>query len=127
MRRARVAQEFGVLQGILWHQGESDATSDRANVYYEKLVSLVSCLRSEFSNPDLPFIVGELGQFGDNSKNRDVINQALRELPIHVKNTAFVSSINLTDQGDQLHFDANSSRELGKRYALAYLKLSGEK
>lgn len=41
----------------------------------------------------------------------------------NISNTAFVSSEGLTDKGDLAHFDAKSARELGKRYAEAYLEL----
>ena len=47
-----------------------------------------------------------------------------RRLPSEVPHTAFVSSDGLKHKGDKVHFDAESYRELGRRYAKAYLQLS---
>ena len=44
-----------------------------------------------------------------------------------VAHTAFVSSAGLHHKGDKVHFDAASYRELGRRCAQAYLKLTGDK
>jgi hypothetical protein len=41
-----------------------------------------------------------------------------------VPHTAFVNSDGLKDKGDKTHFDADSYRDLGRRYAEAYLKLN---
>ena len=40
-----------------------------------------------------------------------------------VPGVAYVSAEGLEDRGDQLHFSAASARELGRRYAAAYLGL----
>jgi hypothetical protein len=37
-----------------------------------------------------------------------------------------VSSSGLTHKGDELHFDARSLREFGRRFGLAYLSLDAE-
>ena len=47
-----------------------------------------------------------------------------RELPAKIPHTGFVSAEGLTDKGDQTHFDSESCREFGCRYAEAYLKLT---
>jgi lysophospholipase L1-like esterase len=51
------------------------------------------------------------------------VDRAHRELPQKVKFTAFVPADGLNHKGDKVHFDAAGYRELGKRYAAAYLKL----
>jgi len=38
-----------------------------------------------------------------------------------------VNSDGLSHKGDQVHFDSKSYKELGRRYAAAYLKLTGRK
>jgi hypothetical protein len=42
-------------------------------------------------------------------------------------NAAFVSAEGLTSNGDFVHFDNKSQRELGRRYAEAYLKLMDDR
>ncbi len=117
--RAKIAMQKGVLKGILWHQGESDNDPKKAEVYLEKLKTLVSNLRRDLNAPNLPFVAGEIGYF--NKEN--YINEIINKLPAAVENTAVVSAKDLTDRGDHLHFDTPSAQELGKRYAAALKKL----
>jgi hypothetical protein len=123
--RARLALKAGELKGILWHQGESDATDKLAAGYEGKLHDLIARLRKELKAPDVPFLAGELGRFRDvpRDDHREAVDKALRDLPTKVKHTAFVGSEGLAHKGDKVHFDAASYREFGKRYAAAYLKL----
>ncbi|MEI6948370.1 sialate O-acetylesterase [Paraflavisolibacter sp. H34] len=115
LRRARLAMQQGVLQGILWHQGESDNTRGRSALYLDNLKTLVRRLRTDLGLPDLPFVAGEIGYFNKDNYINPVVNQ----LPQQVPQTAVVSARGLTDKGDRLHFDTPSARELGKRYAAA--------
>ena len=79
------------------------------------------------SNPEITAAYGaaQLGKFTDVPWDafRTQIDQAHRALPQHVTRTAFVSAEGLVHNGDKVHFDADSARELGRRYAAAYLKL----
>jgi hypothetical protein len=45
---------------------------------------------------------------------------------MRVRLTAFVNSDALGHNGDFVHFDAAAYRELGRRYAAAFLKFSRE-
>ncbi len=109
LTRAKAAQELGTLKGILWHQGESNHNS--SDGYLEKLQKLVEDLRSDLNEPALPFVAGQV-------INVPEINDQIAELPKKVKNTAYVTSEGLKGS-DRWHFDSESMRELGKRYAEA--------
>lgn len=113
--RTKIATQKGVLKGILWHQGESDNDSVRAPQYLSKLKTLVERFRSDLNEPQMPFVVGEIGYFN----KANLINQYIDEVPQLIANTAVVSAKGLTDKGDHLHFNTVSARELGKRYAAA--------
>ncbi|MCW3091467.1 MAG: acetylxylan esterase [Ferruginibacter sp.] len=119
VKRTKIAMQKGVLKGILWHQGESDNNPAGAVVYMDKLKTLIKHFRSEFNNPNLPFVAGEIGYFG----KTDLVNKVIDSLPENVSHTAVVSAKGLTDKGDKTHFDAASARELGIRYAEAMKKL----
>lgn len=119
--RTKIAMQSGVLKGVLWHQGESDNSPQRVEVYMDRLKTLIQRLRTEFNNDKLPFVAGEIGYFKSTR-----INRVLNELPAIVPNTATVSAEGLTDGGDQTHFDTPSARELGKRYAIAMKKLQDQ-
>jgi hypothetical protein len=125
IKRANLALQSGTLKGILWHQGESDSSRELAPKYEAKLHDLIARFRRELRAPDVPFICGQLGQFADSPWNefKKQVDQAHRDLPKKVPHTAFVSSDGLNHKGDKVHFNADSYREFGKRYAAAYLKL----
>ncbi len=129
MARARVALPAGTLKAILWHQGESDATPERAPAYEAKLHALIARFRVTLDAPDVPFIVGQLGRFPDAPWDdaRQLVDAAHRALPGKVPRTAFVSSEGLAHTGDKVHFDAASLRELGRRYADAYASLTASR
>lgn len=118
--RMKIALQYGVLKGILWHQGESDNSPAAATVYLDKLKVLINRFRQDLNAPDVPFVAGEIGYFG---KKPAVINDVINELSKAVKHTAVVSAAGLTDKGDNTHFDTRSVQELGKRYATAMYQL----
>jgi hypothetical protein len=130
--RTRAAQKQGALEGILWHQGESDAGSEAtATNYAERLAAMVRDLRKELDAPDVPFVAGELGHFLAKEKAGKpsywpIVNEQLHLLPRLVEHAAVVSSRDLKPLADQVHFDSASLREFGKRYAGAMQKLQAE-
>jgi hypothetical protein len=124
--RARAAASTGTLKGILWHQGESDSSPDAAREHPERLRELVERFRRDLGMPDLPFLIGQLGRFASAlwSEGRVQIDSVHRLLATQLPDASFVSAEGLMDSGDGLHFNAEAARELGRRYAAAYLELS---
>ena len=123
--RARAAMKDGTLMAILWHQGESDSNAGAAPLYEQRLRALIERFRTELGNPTLPFIIGQLGRFDGNAWDapRVHVDSVHRALAAQMPNVAFVSSEGLKDKGDNTHFTAAGARELGRRYAEAYLRL----
>jgi hypothetical protein len=132
LERLRIAQKSGKLAAILWHQGESEAGSvERSAAYGENWIAMMEQLRKDAGAPDVPIIAGELGEYlytrsGGKSPHARVVNKQIMSLPDRMTNVAAVPSKGLTHRGDELHFDADSLREFGRRYAKAFLKLSPE-
>lgn len=126
VRRTRAAMPAGELKAILWHQGEADSNAEAAPHYEARLRSLIARFRAEFGNPTLPFIIGQLGHFEGRSWSDGYVqvDAAHRRVAADVSGARFVSSNNLKDGGDSLHFSADAARELGQRYAAAYLALA---
>jgi len=127
--RMRVALKSGRLRAILWHQGESDTGSEElARSYRERWTRLIESLRHDLGVPDVPVLVGQLGEFiypemGGSSVYARVVNEQLALIPLYVPKTAFVSAAGLMHKGDRVHFDRASLNEFGRRFALAYLTL----
>lgn len=123
VRRAKEAQKTGKLRGILWHQGEADAgTEEHVSTYRTRFANLIQHLREDLNAPEVPVVVGELGEFQKGKFTREM-NEQLALIPFVVPHSGFASSAGLTDKGDNTHFNSPSARELGRRYALAFLAL----
>ncbi|MEX2213010.1 MAG: sialate O-acetylesterase [Phycisphaeraceae bacterium] len=123
--RAARAMKQGTLKAILWHQGESDCNAAAAPKYQVNLADLIARFRKDLGTPDVPFIIGQLGQFPASPWNepKRTVDAAHQALAKESKTVAFVSSDELTCNKDNVHFDAASLRTFGKRYAEAYRKL----
>jgi hypothetical protein len=126
VRRARVGMKSGKLRGILWHQGEADSNPERAGTYRKRFEAFITRLRADLGAPDVPVVVGGLGEFygqGDRAESARTVNEQLATIPLVVPHSAFVSSAGLVHKGDSVHFDAASAREFGRRYAYVFLTL----
>lgn len=125
--RTKYAMNYGTLKGILWNQGESDCSPEKAVVYGKKLQALIDTLRLAFNTPNLPFIAAELPAFQIKTKTDSIslnqINLAINELKSSIKYYSVIKSDNLTHKGDTLHYNSVSARLLGKRYADEMIRL----
>lgn len=113
--RAKSAQQKGgIIDGILFHQGESN-NGDTS--WPNKVNTLVEDLKKDLGIGDIPFIAGELLYSGGCAGHNTLVNK----LPSVVKNCSVVSASGLTvDPSDtqwKLHFGHDSQVEFGKRYA----------
>lgn len=123
---AKFAMETSELIAILWHQGESDSYGGKYKDYYQKLNDLVTSFRKELSSPNIPFIVGGLGDylgksgFGRSCVEYDLINQELLKYAESNENCYFVTGANLYSNPDGIHINAESQRRFGLRYFEAY-------
>ena len=108
-------------EAIIWHQGESNR--DNYKNYIARLRTLTEDYRRDLNTPELPLIVGEIGEW--NPKNR-FISEKIKLIPDSIPNAYLVSSQNLKNI-DEFHFDTASQREFGKRYAAKYLELLTKK
>ncbi|MDR3007239.1 MAG: sialate O-acetylesterase [Sphingobacterium sp.] len=127
MFQAKLAQRSSQLTGILWHQGENDSSVELAAKYGEKFDIIINALRKQLGVPDVPLIIGAIGDFlpngvfGAHFKDYHLVNSDLRKYAASHNNCNFVSAKGLTANEDQIHFNALSLRKLGLRYYQAFL------
>ncbi len=123
--RVKLAMKSGVLKGILWHQGESDAKPALAAEYEQNLHALIARFRDQLNSPSVPFIAGQMGKFPERpwDEDRKRVDAVHQRLPSSVAATGFVVSDGLSHKGDFAHFDTSSYRTLGHRYFEAYRSL----
>ncbi|WP_278468581.1 sialate O-acetylesterase [Gimesia maris] len=123
VKLAKENQKKGVIKGAIWHQGEGDSSNPKLyNSYQKRLSGMIADLRTDLGEPEMPFVMGELGEFFTRP-GAPTVNQALHGIAKEVPATAVASSKGLPAKSDQVHFNAESEREFGKRYAAQMLKL----
>ncbi len=120
--KAAIAKQYGIIKGILWHQGESDANEKDIPHYKERLRELFTKFRSAVSIDNLPVLLGELGSFSKDKEHFSLINKAIHDYSSEDKNTAVISTGDLKDKGESLHFNSRGQRIMGKRFAESYLR-----
>ena len=104
------------IDAIVWHQGESDAGLPPGR-YAQMLTAFIDRLRTDFKQPRLPIVIGEVF---DNHR-RDNVRQDERDVSRSLKNVYFASSEGLKTIDPGTHFNAASQIEMGRRMAAALL------
>lgn len=123
--RTKEAVKKGVLSGVLWHQGESDTGKpELVKAYPEKFIAMIASLRRDLGAEKVPLLIGELSR--QNEKYAD-FNANLPGIVSKLQPCALVKSDGLKLGRDNLHFDSQSLRTFGSRYAVSYLKLADGK
>ncbi len=116
---------FGVIKGILLHQGESNPGdqewSEKVKGIYDNLMKDLNLKAGE-----VPLLAGETVNADQEGKCAG-FNQIMARLPQTLPNSHVVSSAGCTCHPDRLHFNPAGSRELGKRYAEKMLTVLGYK
>lgn len=108
------------VAGILWHQGEKDSTIVGAAPefgYRDKLVAVLQAFRERLG--DVPIVLGEVAQRSVYTTN---INAQIHAASALLPNSVVVSTGDLTTI-EGIHFDAASTRLLGRRYYEAFTTL----
>jgi hypothetical protein len=122
---AKLAQKDGVIKGILLHQGESN-TND--TLWPQKVKGIYDNLVKDLNlNPDhVPLLAGELvnaDQGGACASMNSIIDKLSQTIP----NSYVIYSKGCIKTPDNLHFNAEGYRLLGKRYAIKMLSILGYK
>jgi hypothetical protein len=119
-QKVSLGKEYGEIKGILWHQGESDANASNIPKYKDRLTLLIKRFREVVGNDQLPVVLGELGSYSANPESWLKINEQSRLYVQTDKNSAIVKTDDLKNRGDNIHFDSEGQRTLGRRYADAF-------
>ena len=121
----RLAMRTSKLQGVLWHQGESDCHPEEQILYFQRLAKMIDAFRKELDLPQLPFLIGGLGDFLQEHGLPLYleINASLEAYAEQDENCAFVSAKGLGANPDNLHFSATALQEFGYRYFDAFQAL----
>jgi hypothetical protein len=122
---AKLAQQDGVIKGILLHQRESNPNDSlwtkKVKVVYDNLLKDLNLKAKK-----VPLLAGETVN-ADQGGVCAGMNKIIATLPEMIKNAYVIPSAGCTDAADNLHFNADGYKEFGKRYAEKMLSLMGKK
>ena len=120
LKRVRRAMKDGTLKDFLWQHGETDAASyTAATTYGDRLQRMIADMREQLGQGDVPFVAGKVSRLLplDRFPATDLVNSGIDALPKRVNAFGIVSTDGLNMMADGVHFDGQSSRVLGKRFA----------
>ena len=121
---AKIAQQSGVIKGILLHQGESNngqtAWLQKVKTVYERLLTDLN-LKAE----DVPLFAGETVN-ADVNGTCSAHNAIIAQLPSVIPTSHVVYSNGCPCASDNIHFTVSGYRTMGKRYAYEALRVMGK-
>ena len=121
---AKKAQEDGVIKGIIFHQGETDAGDGQ---WPSKVKAVYNRILKDLGlEGGIPFLAGEVLRSGM-SKGA---NNNIAKLPQQSKNFYVISSEGFNQalgDGQNVHFTSQEYRDFGKRYAEKMIEVLGDK
>jgi hypothetical protein len=118
---AQLAQQDGVIKGILLHQGETNTGDAQWPSYVKKIYNDMLTdlsLRAD----SVPLLAGEVLSAEGNCCSG--MNTIINRLPDTIPSAYVISSDGCTAQ-DNAHFDSEGYRILGRRYGVKMLSLMG--
>jgi acetyl esterase/lipase len=115
---AKIAQETGVIKGIILHQGESDNGSSTWTTQVATFYNNI-CKDLGLDPKKTPLIAGQMVEGGSCAGHNSVIAQ----LPSKITNCGIVETSGIPGESDRLHFTHDGYTELGKRYAQKMISL----
>jgi hypothetical protein len=120
---AKLAQQDGVIKGILLHQGESNTGDkewpNKVKGVYDNLITDLN-----LDPQQVPLLAGEVVN-ADQGGVCASMNTIIDQLPQTIPNCYVISSKGCTCRSDHLHFNPAGYREFGRRYGVQMLSLLG--
>lgn len=118
---ALLAQQDGVIKGILLHQGETNTGNANWPGYVKKIYNDMLADLS-LSAESVPLLAGEVVSADGNCCSS--MNTIINSLPDTIPTAHVISSSGCTAM-DNAHFDSKGYRKLGRRYGVKMLSLMG--
>lgn len=100
------------LAGLIWFHGFSDAFNDGfRNTYEENLQNLITDLRTDLDEPDLPIVIVEMGAGGENARTEELEMREIQQRVVNANNfTAYCETAKF------ITFDTESTTQGQNRY-----------
>ncbi|GIU75520.1 MAG: hypothetical protein KatS3mg004_2607 [Bryobacteraceae bacterium] len=116
LRRIRLAG--GRVRGVLWYQGESDASEKAAPLFEEKFRRFIETLRQDTGQRDLPFYYVQIGRHVANAPAApwNMVQDAQLRVERQLPNLWMTTCVDC-ELDDGIHVGTDDLRLLGRRLA----------
>jgi hypothetical protein len=107
------------IAGVLWYQGESDCNEVAAPLYTGRMKKLVAAMRRDFKQPNLPFLLVQIGKVfgtGWNATCWNSVQDQQVQLKKLIRHYDVVAAIDLP-LDDIIHIGTGGCERLGARLA----------
>lgn len=111
--RTQLALKDGVLEAILWRQGESDLDDKKLETYSDKLVRLFQNIRHDLQVNNAPILIGEIYVPGKEKEVLALKQEQLKAIS-QLGTACFVPIQDVRFNKDKIHFDRQSQIQQGK-------------
>lgn len=115
----RIQAVGGKIRGVVWYQGESDASPQRVPAFAQKFEDLIAAFRLDAGDPKLPFYFVQLGRYinANNQAEWTAIREAQRLAETKIPNTGMVAAVDAS-LDDLIHIGTQDLKRLGRRLAI---------
>ena len=120
---AKIAQQYGVIKGILLHQGEANCGEPQWLQYVQTIYDRLM-VDLGLNAAEVPLLAGEVVNVSENGQCA-AHNDIIAQLPSRIPTAHVISSYKCPCDEVGLHFSPSGYRIMGKRYAIKMLELLG--
>lgn len=114
----RFNQIGGKIKGVLWYQGESDASPKAAQEFEKKFVDFVAKVRADFKDSNLPFYYVQIGRHisSVNVAEWNLVQEIQRKVETEIPHSGMEVAVDLS-LDDGIHVSTPDLKRLGRRLA----------
>jgi sialate O-acetylesterase len=109
------------IRGVIWYQGEANASLDRAPLYHRLLSAMIGDWRRQFAQGDFPFLYAQISSYEASPEEDWGMLRDAQRRTLSVANTAMAVTL---DVGDRDNVHPADKQTVGHRLALAARALS---
>ena len=105
------------IEGMLWMQGESDASNlSWAQAYEQNLTEFIVSVRRDVNEPNMPFVIGQISEASIWTYGA-IVRQAQYNVSQTVPLTTMIITSDLPFNSDGYHYNAEGQMTLGYRFS----------
>jgi hypothetical protein len=114
----------GHIDGILFLQGESDATNkDDAGSWAKRFKVVLTAFRTDLG-ADVPMVMAQIGKINSSDfPYQKTVREQQAKAVGQSTGLTMVTTLDLKTQSDGVHFTVDSQKTLGTRFAAAWWQL----